>query len=364
MKKQVMLLTAAAACATCTAPRANAQQSVELYGLIDVGVESLSHANASGDGVVRMTGANMAGSRWGLRGQEDLGGGLKAVFNLESGFRPKSGASELGGQTGRLFGRIATVGLSGSYGTVLLGRQAIVMNDVMFLFDPMAFALYGLATLDGKFFGRVDNTVKYVSPVWGGLRTTAYYSLGADTVNGEGEVAGNSVVGRAFGLGATYAAGPLNLGAVYDNANANSIAKTIAGNKDVRSVAAASYDVGAAKVYVGYRYLRSDITGTAGVRSGLAWGGVGYLVTPLLKLTAALYRNDVRNSAADARTWVLNADYFLSRRTDVYAGVSHVNNRGDGASASNVGVTGGPDMVNPGPGVGQTGLVLGMRHKF
>lgn len=359
MKKMAMLLAAA-----CAAPWAGAQQAVELYGLIDVGVESLSHANPAGDSVVRMTGANMAGSRWGLRGQEALDGGVKALFNLESGFRPDSGGSEVGGQTGRLFGRVATVGLSGAYGTLLLGRQAIVMNDVMFQFDPMAFALYGLATLDGKFFGRVDNAVKYQSPVLNGLAATGYYSVGADTVNGEGEVAGHAAAGRAYGLGATYAAGPLNLGAVYDHANPTSVAKTIAGNQDVRTVLAASYQAGLAKAYLGYRHLRSDVAGTPGVHSGLAWAGVGYLAAPQFKLTGALYRNDVEHSAADARTWVLNADYLLSRRTDLYAGVSHVTNGGTGATASNVGVTGGPDAVAPGAGAGQTGMVLGLRHKF
>lgn len=362
MKKMVILVTLSAA--VCATPWASAQQTVELYGLIDVGVESLTHANAAGDSVVRMTGANMAGSRWGVRGREDLGGGVKAQFNLESGFRPDSGASEVGGQTGRLFGRVATVGLSSAYGTLLLGRQAIVMNDVMFQFDPMAFALYGLATLDGKFFGRVDNAVKYQSPVLNGLAATGYYSVGADTVNGEGELAGHADVGRAFGLGATYAAGPLNLGAVYDHANPTTLAKTLAGNQDVRTVLAASYLAGPAKAYLGYRHLRSDVAGTPGVRSNLAWAGVNYMAVPQLKLTAALYRNDVEHSAADARTWVLNADYFLSKRTDLYAGVSHVNNGGTGAGASNVGVTGGPDVVAPGAGVGQTGAVLGMRHKF
>jgi len=339
-------------------------QQAELYGLIDVGVEALTHANAAGAGVVRMTGANMAGSRWGVRGQDDLGGGLKAVFNLESGFRPDSGASELGGQTGRLFGRIATVGLSGNYGTVLLGRQAIVMNDVMFNFDPMAFALYGLATLDGKFFGRVDNAIKYQSPVWNGLAATGYYSVGADTVNGEGEVPGHAAVGRAFGLGLTYAAGPLAVGAVLDHANPTTLAKTLAGNKDVRTLLAASYQAGAARFYLGCRHLQSDVAGTPGIHSNLLWGGVGYMAAPQLRLTAAAYRNDVAHSPADSHTWVLNADYFLSRRTDLYAGISHVTNGGQGPSASNVGITGGPDMVTPGPGVDQAGIVLGMRHKF
>lgn len=358
MKKMVALVAALSATQWACA------QQATLYGLIDVGVESLTHANAAGDSVVRMTGANMAGSRWGVRGQEDLGGGLKAVFNLESGFRPDSGGSELGGQTGRLFGRIATVGLSGEYGTLLLGRQAIVMNDVMFNFDPMAFGLYGLATLDGKFFGRVDNAVKYLSPAWHGLAASGYYSVGADTVNGEGEVPGHAAVGRAFGLGLTYASGPLYVGAVLDHANPTNLAKTLVGNKDVRTLLAASYQAGPAKLYLGCRHLRSDVAGTPGVSSNLVWAGVGYMAAPRLKLTAATYRNEVVHSPSDAHTWVLNADYFLSQRTDLYAGVSHVTNGGQGPAAADFGVTGGPDMVAPGPGVDQRGTVLGMRHKF
>lgn len=360
MKKKIMM----AAAAGCIAPMVHAQSAVELYGLVDVGVEYLNHANAAGDSVTRMTGANMAGSRWGVRGQEDLGGGLKAFFNLESGFRPDTGASEIGGQSGRLFGRIATVGLGGNFGAVTLGRQAIVLNDVMFNYDPMAFALYGLATLDGRFFGRVDNSIKYVSPAFGGLTGSAYYTLGSDTVNGQGEVAGNPSVGKAYGLGLRYVAGPFSAGFVYDHTNPNTIVATNAGNQDTRYALAASYEMGAAKGFLGYRRLKSDVAGTAGTTSGLLWGGVTYLVTPATKLTGAVYNNNIQNTSADPTTYVLNLDYSLSKRTDVYVGASYAKNRTDGASGSSVGVTGGADAVAPGAGISQSGLVAGIRHKF
>ena len=96
-----------------------ARSSVTLYGVIDTGVEYVSHANAAGDSIVRMPGiTGEFPSRWGMRGVEDLGAGLKAVFVLESGFNVRAGDS---GQGGRLFGRQSFVGLEGPWGRCLSG---------------------------------------------------------------------------------------------------------------------------------------------------------------------------------------------------------------------------------------------------
>lgn len=346
------------------APLAHAQSSVDLYGLIDVGVEYLNHAGSSNASVTRMIGGNMAGSRWGLRGSEDLGGGTSVIFTLEAGFRPGTGASEIGGQSGRLFGRVATVGLQGNFGTVTVGRQAIVLNDVMFNYDPTAFALYGLATLDGKFFGRVDNSIKYVTPSLRGVSASGYYTFGSDTVNGQGQVPGDPKVGRAFGLSVQYAAGPLGLAAVYDQAYPTSISLTDAGNVDKRLVFAGSYALGGLKAYLGYRRLNSTVAGTDGVIANLFWTGLSYQVNPFLKLTGAAYDNEIVGTSAHPTTFVLNADYFLSKRTDIYASVSFAKNRTDGKTSSDAAVTGGADALPPGAGVNQTGAVVGIRHRF
>ena len=343
---------------------AHAQSSVQLYGLIDVGVEYLNHAGPGNASVTRMIGGNMAGSRWGLRGSEDLGGGTSAIFTLEAGFRPGTGASEIGGQSGRLFGRVATVGLQGGFGTLTLGRQAIVLNDVMFNYDPMAFSLYGLATLDGKFFGRVDNSIKYVSPVLHGVSASGYYTFGSDTVNGQGQVPGDAKVGRAFGLSVQYAAGPLGLAAVYDQAYPTTIALTNAGNVDKRLAVAGSYAVGGLEAYLGYRRLNSTVAGTDGVLANLFWTGLSYQVSPFFRLTGAAYDNEIVGTSAHPTSFVLNADYFLSKSTDVYASVSFVKNRTDGKTFSDAAVTGGADALPPGPGVDQTGAVVGIRHRF
>lgn len=102
-------------------PLAAAAQSVMLYGVIDTGVEFLNHVGTAGNTVVRQPSlAATVPSRWGLRGTEDLGNGLKGVFVLESGFAPDSGVSNQGA---RLFGRQAFVGLSGPWGQVGLGRD-------------------------------------------------------------------------------------------------------------------------------------------------------------------------------------------------------------------------------------------------
>lgn len=359
MKKVVSILGFSA-----LASVAHAQSSVQLYGLMDVGMEYLNHAGASNASATRMIGGNMSGSRWGLRGSEDLGGGTSAIFTLEAGFRPGTGASEIGGQSGRYFGRIATLGLQGRFGVLTIGRQAIVLNDVMFNYDPMAFALYGLATLDGKFFGRVDNSIKYVTPAINGISASGYYTFGSDTVNGQGQVPGDAKVGRAFGLSVQYAAGPLGVAAVYDQAYPTTIALTHAGNVDKRFALAGSYAFGALKGYLGYRRLDSTVAGTAGVISNLYWGGLSYQATPFLKLTGAAYDNEIVGTSAHPTTLVLNADYFLSKRTDVYASVSFAKNRTDGTVSSDAAVTGGADALAPAAGADQTGAVVGIRHRF
>lgn len=91
-----------------------AQSSVTLYGIVDTGVEFVSHANPAGNYVVRMPGiSGEYPSRWGIQGKEELGGGLSTIFTLESGFNLRGGDM---GQGGRLFGRQAFVGLQGNWG--------------------------------------------------------------------------------------------------------------------------------------------------------------------------------------------------------------------------------------------------------
>src|ERR1700739_2517468 len=114
MKKSLVALAALGAFAC----GAHAQSSVTLYGIVDEGFNI--NTNAGGKHLYNLSSGVLQGSRWGLRGTEDLGGGLSAIFVLENGFDVNTGKL---GQGGLMFGRQAYVGLSSRYGTVTLGRQ-------------------------------------------------------------------------------------------------------------------------------------------------------------------------------------------------------------------------------------------------
>lgn len=115
----------AIALAGLSAPGLVTAQSVTLYGMVDVGVESVSNVAPAGGRLMRMpSNTGLFPSRFGLRGREDIGGGLSAVFTLENGFLPDTGGLSQGG---RFFGRQAHVGLSGDWGAMTVGRQSTMM---------------------------------------------------------------------------------------------------------------------------------------------------------------------------------------------------------------------------------------------
>lgn len=336
-----------------------AQSSVTLYGVADVGIEYLSNAPSSsgGNNLVRMSAGNMSTSRWGLRGTEDLGGGLKALFELESGFSLDTGQSS---SAGRLFDRSALVGLASQYGQLTLGRQTTVLYDTAIQFDPMGFApRYSLYKSDDTIAGRAANAVKYKGS-FGGMTAMALYSFGR---TGGGEVPGEPKVDREMSAGLIYSTGPLSVGALYDEYQGSTVA--LQGLKDRRALVGVSYGIGPAKLYAGYRWFNGNISASAtGTRSNLYWAGLRYQLTSALSLAGAAYYTDVRGSGADPLMFVASTDYAFSKRTDLYFNVGYVRNRG----GSQLGVNGfnasSGTPVNVVPGDNQTGVVLGVRHKF
>ncbi|MGU7782815.1 porin [Burkholderia sp. PU8-34] len=187
-----------------------AQSSVTLYGLLDVGVNYQS--NAGGKPLVNMTSGMLNGSRWGLQGKEDLGGGLSAVFRLENGFDVTNGKL---GQGGLMFGRQAYVGLSShAYGTVTLGRQ---YDAIVEFVNPFAVAnTWGGPPLahpgdvdQMAHTNRVNNSIKYMSPDFYGFRVGGVYGMGG--------VAGDFTRNQVYSLGAGYARGAFSAGVGYLN---------------------------------------------------------------------------------------------------------------------------------------------------
>ncbi len=196
--------------AACSAA-AQAQSTVTLYGAIDEGIDYTN--NSGGKSLWHMQDGSydgVYGSRWGLRGNEDLGGGLAAIFKLESGFSATNGKSLQGG---RLFGRQAYVGLSDTrLGTLTFGRQ---YDSVVDYLQPL--------TAPGQFGGpfvhagdidntdnsfRVDNSIKYASPKLGGLTFGGMYSFTNSTEPGRGTTG-------MWSIGASYSIASFNVSAAY-----------------------------------------------------------------------------------------------------------------------------------------------------
>jgi predicted porin len=190
---------------------AYAQSSVTLYGVIDQGIDYTN--NSGGHSLWHMqdgTYDGVFGSRWGLRGAEDLGGGLSAIFKLESGFSAENGQLRQGG---RLFGRQAYVGLKDDkFGTLTLGRQYDSVVD--YLQPVTAPGIFGgpivhagdIDNTDNSF--RVDNSVKYASPVFSGLQFGGVYSFTNTNAPGRGTTG-------MWSLGATYSTGSLTVAGAY-----------------------------------------------------------------------------------------------------------------------------------------------------
>ena len=341
------------------ATTAFAQSSVTLYGVADAGIEYLSNvpsASPGGSNQVRMTSGNMSTSRWGLRGVEDLGGGLKAIFELESGISFDTGAQN---NSTRLFDRSAFVGLGSKYGQLTLGRQTTPMYDTTLQLDPMGFApRYSLFKMDDVLAGRADNAIKYRG-IFSGLTVTGLYSFSR---TGGGEVPGNYKVDRNMGVSLMYETGALAVGAVYDGIQGSTVAT--ADRKDRRALIGASYAFGPAKAFIGYRWYNGNVGALPTNGSNIYWAGLRYGLTPALTLTGAAYYTDSRNSGADPFLFVASADYAFSKRTDVYMNVGYALNRGNSQLGMNGynSTTGSPTNVVPGKD--QTGVVVGVRHKF
>jgi len=347
-----------AACAAAMAlPMAGSAQAqtatgVTLYGLVDTGIEYLSHAGADGSGAqYRMSPGNVTGSRWGLRGREDLGGGLTAVFVLESGVNSDTGTS---GQGGRLFGRQAYMGLQGPWGMVTLGRQINTLYEMFVPFDPVRYTSYGLLAQDAQFANRADNAVKYTGN-FGNLTVIGLYSAGYDaTIANGSEVPGNPRVGQEVGAGVSYTIGKLGMVLDYDQRRGTTAAT--APNIERRYATGLLWQSGPFTASLGYRFLQGTIAAPS-LRAHLYWLGGSYNFTPAFVLRGGVYRTDVRDSPNDAMSYALAAAYSLSKRTDLYLNASYMDNKG----ASRLGVANGGTVA---PGVNQTGVVAGIKHIF
>lgn len=196
-----------------------AQNSVTLYGIADAGITYRSSERTgttgaySGHSNVGATSGNLSGSRWGIKGKEDLGNGLAAIFLLEDGFDLTNGTS---GQGGRLFGRQSFVGLADQhYGSLTMGRQYTSLDDFVGPVAPVNF-IGGFGAHPGDIDDldqttRVDNSIKYTSANYAGFTFGALYGFGGQ--------AGSLKRKNTWSVGAGYANGPLHVGVGYERSD-------------------------------------------------------------------------------------------------------------------------------------------------
>ena len=365
MKKKCIAAGLMAIAATAV----HAQSSgVTVYGLIDSGVEHVTNVGAAGGSLTRMpTNTGSLPSRIGFRGAEDLGGGMKAVFTLENGFAPDSGGS---GQGGRLFGRQAFVGLSGSWGTVSLGRQYTMLFWSLFDSDILGPNVYSTSSLDSYIpNAHADNAIGYRGS-FGGLTVGATYSLGRDAVNAGPSPAGTNCAGESAADGKAcrewsamvkYDTAGWGVAAAHDRLNGGPGAfggLTSSSLSDSRTTLNGYIKFGQAKV--GGGVIRRDNEGSATPKSNLYYIGGAYAFTPAFTLDAELMKLDMKNSANQATLFALRGLYSFSKRTVGYVTAGHISNDG----TLNLSVSAGAAGSNPAAGASQTGLMVGVRHAF
>ncbi len=381
MKKTLLVAALSGVFATA----AHAQSSVTLYGLIDAGITYTN--NQHGHSNWQETSGSINGSRWGLRGAEDLGGGLKAIFTLENGFGINDGTLKQGG---REFGRQAFVGLaSDQFGAVTLGRQYDSMVDYV---GPLALTgtQYGGTqfahpldndNLNNSF--RVNNSVKFQSVNYAGFKFGALYGFS----NQADGFANN----RVYSAGASYNFAGFNLAAAYlqSNNNTNVTAANVNSSGAISSDntffagrqqtwgAGANYTFGPATV--GLVYTQTNLTSLNAIGAGASGnsapqaisgnqgaqfqnfeGNARYALTPALSL-AGNYTYTRANIQGTHEHWNqvnLQTDYALSKRTDVYLQAEYVTTNEGGVVAPAINGLAASATNN------QVAVTAGMRHRF
>ncbi|RQV70285.1 porin [Burkholderia cenocepacia] len=392
--------------------QAEAQSSVTLYGVVDIGVTYANNVQvgrvggalkgASQYAVTDATATGLSGSRWGLRGNEDLGGGLKAIFVLENGFFANNGALAQGGAE---FGRQAYIGLGSKFGTVTVGRQYDPLVDFVQQFAASgSWAGYmgshpdDLDNLTNT--NRINNSIKFTSAAYRGFSAGALYSFGG--------VPGQFSQNQIWSFGGSYTAGGFALGAGYLNArdpnvsfygntpnkglaSANNLGSAgsaataqsnpvFAGYASAKSLQIAglgtSYSFGGATLGFVATNTRFENLGSASGPNPLGYRGKAlftsldvngrYRVTPALLVGGSFdytRRSSVKgDDGAKYLQFNIGADYNLSKRTDVYLLTVYqhaigTDSLGQAAIASIAG-------FSPSSTSNQVGVRLGVRHKF
>ena len=373
MKKTILAMAMLAAGMST----ASAQTSISIYGIVDAGVTHVTNDGPTGDRTTVEAG-QMQVSRWGFKGTEDLGGGLKARFGLEGTLLNDTGAA--GVNTGTppttsLFDREATVGLSGAFGSIDIGRQNILGIGSVGLADPMGLAfaatspnvLFGAMNFGAVYGGfgangagnsalRQTNSIKYVSPTWAGF--------GFGLMRAFGEQADGIQKGSYQGASMFYNAGPIGVAGAYARLKNNL-------NTDMLT----NYGIGAkfttARAVIKGTYIHTKVD-SSDRTIAVAGVGVDVPVAPAMTVTGAVYNTKRYGDQfdQDSQQYHLIGRYALSKRSTVYAAYSRANTSEVVDLASGTAAGFGAGIINLAQGVVAPGsdqanrFTVGIMHMF
>lgn len=358
------------------AASASAQSSVTIYGIIDAATVYTDNQTGGGS-KMSLDAGQMATSRWGIKGSEDLGGGLKANFNLEGTLANDTGAAGAGfgpaavggplsqaGSSTSLFDRLSWVGLSGNFGSVTFGRNNILGVDSVGLADPLSLAHAGnnpnvaivalnIASLHGNFGTngggtglRQNNSVKYLTPMVSGFGAAAMY--------GFGEKAGDSSANSYKGLSGYFTDGKSGIALAYAKLEDATAASTLTqwGGGGKLKMDAFTFKLTYAQTEVNTTNRKLEVIGA----------GVDYALSATTTLTGAYYNTKrsgeaLAASAGKADQYIIMPKYAFSKRTTAYASYTYATVGKAADVALGLGII----------GVGQTDasrLAVGVMHAF
>jgi predicted porin len=350
--------------ALSVASAANAQSSVTLYGIADTAVQYIS--NVRGHALFQ-EGNTHAPDIFGLKGVEDLGDGLRAVFDLQNEYLLNNGQALV---PGTLFNRKSYVGLqSDTYGTLTLGHQPSFMYDVLANYQSPLLVGNILSLHQGNLdevanFFQFNNAVKYVSPTVGGFSSGAEFAFG--------NVAGNFSESRDYSFFVQYKRGPLSLAATYANENNRFLelssfiglpslfgtplpqAEGVVANKLVNWGLGASYQFQSVLVHTTFTQSRITLATGQGDANTVD-AGVNWTIRPddILAIGGWVENLDGGNW----KTITLSNSYLLSKRTTVYQQVTYQHASGNNSVASLAG-------AGLASGRSATGVSIGIEHLF
>jgi len=318
MKKSLIALAALAVVGA-----ASAQSSITLYGRLDAGLgrtttEATGAVPAASASQTLVTTSALNTTFWGMKGSEDLGGGLKANFDLQSNFSVDTGAI---GKDQTLFERNATVGLAGAFGAVNLGRQLTAMETLRGATNNVADTNLATTATVWKtgmadYTNRASNSIRYDSMAFSGVSASVALGLGENNNIGATNLGGAT---NNTSLHVKYVAGPLLVGYAYQNEKQAQTNLAVAQVSNKYNLIGASYDFGAAKLTGSYNRATNDTITDKEYQVGVTvpFGAAAVM--------AGYSRANSSSNAAGAaelagRGYTLAGTYALSKRTTLYAG--------------------------------------------